>query len=164
MKRRWLLAPVVLMVTLFGAQCHLVFKLERIDNSTDFFVGCYVGLVTDPVDGGKVRVIIDRPGGGDTLSGCIESGSVLATLTGAVEPDNRQQARFTAVANTGGSFSFRAIRQPAGELQATALDLEDINLSPFRLATGLPVCSPGEVVTCEELFMAVPFLPSGGVP
>ena len=158
---RRLAAGFILLVAHQWASCHLVFRAEPAAPSSELFLGCFVGQIASPPGAGKIRVILDQVGAGDTLSGCMESGAVLATLSGNVDSENRQKARFTGVTNTGGSFTFLATRQPPGDAAATALDLENLNFSPFELATGLPKCSPTETVTCADLFLSVPFLPSG---
>lgn len=162
---RALFAVAILGAVLLWANCQLVFPADAPDG-TPFFFGCYDGEITDPAGLGKVTLIIERSPAGErgALAGCMQSsplGGEVVTFVGEVEEDNADRARFTAVRAAGGSFTFRVVRQPSSLEQATSVDFENINGSPFNLATGLPVCQ--NPVDCAQLTMAVPFLPDGGV-
>lgn len=163
---RALAATLILAAVLFWANCDLVFRLERPDD-TPSFMGCFLGQVTDPPDGGKLRILLEQVGAGNSvmLSGCLESNFGLAALSGAVEEDDSQRARFTAMPTSGsGAFTFRVIRQPGGNVIPTAIDFENINFSPFNAALGLPRCAPVDTVTCADLGVVLPFVPGGGLP
>lgn len=156
-----LFAAAVLVAVIFGASCDLVFQLEGRDPPAPLFVGCYVGQVTDPPDGGKVRIIFESSGEGSglVLSGCMESGAVLATFAASFEESSTQTVRVSAMSSGGGSFSFRATRQPAELVQATSMDLENLNGAPFNAVLGLPVCAAAEVATCADLGLPMAFAP-----
>lgn len=163
-----LLRPVSAVAILGGvilwANCDLVFRLDP-PNGTPFFLGCYDGAISDPAGAGKITLIIEAsPAGGSALAGCLTTsplGDEVVTFVGEVE-DSVDRARFTAMRPVGGSFSFRVIRQPGSFDQATSVDVENVNGSPFELAAGLPVCAIP--VDCAQLAMAVPLLPGGSVP
>lgn len=163
---RWLASVLILAAVLLWANCDLVFRLERPDE-TPSFIGCFAGQVTDPPDGGKLRLVLEQVGSGNSvmISGCLESSVGLAAISGAIEEDDSQRARFSAMpTGGGGAFTFRVIRQPAGNVIPTSIDVENVNLSPFNSALGLPRCAPAETVTCADLGVTLPFAPGGGLP
>lgn len=162
--RRVLFSVLVLVAAIFWANCHLVFQAEPDDPPAPLFFGCYAGILTDPPGSGKVRLVLEpspEPSG-VLVSGCIETGPVLATLAASLEGDSTEVLRATATPAGGSPFSFRVTRQPGGLVQATAVDLENVNGSPFQAALGLPACAAGEVVSCAEL--GLPRAPGKVIP
>lgn len=153
-------ATAVLVVVIFGANCHLVFQAEPVDPPASLFFGCYIGLVTDPPESGKVRVILEPAGEGSGLivSGCFESGPVVATLAGSLEEGSTETLFVSAMPSGSGPFSLRVTRLPSGAVQATAIDIENINGGPFRAALGLPACAASEVVSCADLGLPMAFV------
>ncbi len=162
MIRRLLLAAAVLGGVIYWANCS--FNPARVTilwNS--FFEGCFAGPITDP-PGGQVRVILDAPDGGDdaeTMTGCLQiqiGPTTLATVVGDVVDEARETSLLTATPTNGRpQFTLRAVRQPAGQVNAVTLDLAEEAGAPFVSANALPRCTQ----TCAGLGLPMAFMPGG---
>jgi len=165
--RRTLLAAGVLGATLAWANCQLVFPADA-PVRNKFFFGCYEGGITDPAGGGKVKLILepDPADNRSNMTGCLEFdvglGTELTTLAGAVEEVDELARLEGAAVGVRPEFTIRVTRQPAGQVDATTVEVANFIAAPFNLAEGLIRCAA--TTTCEELGLEVPFMPGGGTP
>jgi hypothetical protein len=153
-------------LTIYWANCGFSVPLSPTDWNS-FFAGCFSGAISDPAGGSKLILVLEAPGPPDslTLTGCVLVGigpTTLATLAGSVQ-DVREEAVLTAMPTSGRpSFVVKVVRDPAGALIATSVDVSDQQGAPFVSANDLVRCDP--VQTCESLGISLPFMPSGGMP
>lgn len=163
---RLLPAALVLGGVVYWANCS--FNPQRLElDPNRLFAGCFEGEITDPAGRGSLILIFEDPGPMDnlTLTGCMQlsigPGTTLATLAGMVQ-ERREEAVLTVMPTNGRpAFTVTAVRDPAGEVNATTMDVSDTGGAPFNAANDLPRCSP--VRDCASLGISQPFMPGGGM-
>lgn len=164
---RLLFATAVLAAVVFGANCSFNPRVgECVAQQNDQFVGCYEAEITDPANGGKLRLILDDAGQPATrvLGGCLDlsldSGTVFVSLAGEASCLVNQQADLTGMLPGGGTLTLRVVRQPATG-NAVTVDVTSEGFTLFTSALGASRC--GIPATCPSLGMVVPF-GAGGAP
>ncbi|MEZ5332188.1 MAG: hypothetical protein R2991_09095 [Thermoanaerobaculia bacterium] len=113
---------------------------------------------------GQVTLVLTAPGPGDseTLTGCLalRGASLAAVLVGDVDDQTREEAALSVtVPATGAMFGLRAVRAPAGSVDATSIRLSDAGGAPPELAATGDLLRCAVPVTCADLGLSMPFAP-----
>ena len=170
MIRRAVFACVVLIGTIFWANCDLVFPLDPPPTPrwNSFFEGCFQGPTDSSASGDVIIVIETQPDEKRLVGGCLRrtppgQSPDNGSLTGEVLQDDEQHARVTIMPSSGQPYTLRIQRNPAGEMNAATLDLSNLSGAPFNSAPNLPKQQPCPT-SCQGMGFRMPFLPGGGTP
>jgi len=157
---RGLLALVVLGAIVVWARCSYTPPVAP-DEPNTRFLGCFAGAINDANLTGRITVVLEPPADTQdtlTLNGCIRTEiepqpPAFATFAGSVQ-EVREEALVTTMP-TGGApqFTLRIVREPAGAVDATEIDVTNAGGAPFQLAADLPRCNPQ--VSCAALVVAM---------
>ena len=169
MIRRAVFASMVLVGTIFWANCDLVFPLDPPPTPrwNSFFEGCFQGP-TDSSQAGDVIIVIETEADEKRLvGGCLRltppgQPPDNSSLTGEVVKDDEQHAEVT-IMRSGQPYTLRIQRNPAGETNAVTLDLSNLDGAPFNSAPNLSKAQPCPA-SCQDMGFRMPFLSGGGTP
>ena len=123
------------------------------------FTGCFQGGIAEPAGQGNLRIVLEDMRD-VALQGCLvgRDPAFQATFAGSVlEPDT--QARLTAMSPGGPSFTLLVEREPPDQANAQTLTVRNETGMPFVLAPDLARCPAA--TTCDDLGIALPFMPGG---
>ncbi len=169
MIRRLAISAVVLGAAVYWADCG--FDPSEPVPWNSYFTGCFQGPITEPAGAGSLQLVFeaaDPVPDNRALSGCVQLSigvPVLATLTGLVLEDPREEAGLIATPTSGRPFfTLKVVREPAGQVAAASLDVreQEGGGAPFVSANDLVPCPVP--VRCSDLGIALPFAPPGGAP
>ncbi len=170
MIRRAVFASMVLIGTIFWANCDLVFPLDPPPTPkwNRFFEGCFQGPTDASISSDVVIVIETQADEKRLVGGCLRLTPVgqppdNGSLTGEVLKDDEQHAQVTIMPSSGQPYTLRIQRNPAGEMNAVTLDLSNLSGAPFTSALNLPKLETCPT-SCQDMGFRMPFLPDGGTP
>lgn len=149
-----------LLLALLGTTCDEVFDLHRPPpEPPELFAGCFQGTTTQPP--GTLTIVLEATTD-QMLGGCLQAKpnngmTFNADVTGTVHSDDPTIADLKAMPGMQ-SWSFTVQRSPAGDAQATRLDVTARSGSPYASISPLAVC-PDPTTTCESLAMPQMFVP-----
>ena len=169
MIRRAGFALAVISATIYWADCGFKAKVTPPEDPAwnGFFQGCFQGPITNPAGLGDVILVLQaRPDDKVMLDGCLRLSAAgqppeNGVISGMVQDGNRQQATVMVTPSSSPIYSLRVQRNPAGNMDATAVDLSNENGAPFTSATNL---TKSCAMTCPIMSIRMPFLPEGGTP